>query len=246
MKLTHNTILITGGATGIGLALARRFVADGNQVIICGRTASSLAQAKAEVPGVITRVCDVADPTSRDALTQWLQDEHPTLNAIVNNAGIQVHRDFTAAPGMDTLEQEVAINLTAPIHLISRLLPLLQRQPSAYIINVSSGLAFSPMADVPVYCATKAAIHSFTLSLRHQLRDTRVRVIEIAPPIVDTGLGGNKRSGGVSNNMMVSAEEFVDQAFVQLEAGKDEVLVGISAKTRELGEAMFDRMNSRA
>lgn len=246
MKLTHNTILITGGATGIGLALARRFSADGNQVIICGRTASSLAQAKAEVPGVITRVCNVADPTSRDALTQWLQDEHPTLNAIVNNAGIQVHRDFTAAPGMDTLEQEVAINFTAPIHLISRLLPLLQRQPNAYIVNVSSGLAFSPMADVPVYCATKAAIHSFTLSLRHQLRDTRVRVIEIAPPIVDTGLGGNKRSGGVSNNMMVSAEEFVDQAFGQLEAGKDEVLVGISARTRELGEAMFDRMNSRA
>lgn len=142
MKLTHNTILITGGATGIGLALARHFAADGDQVIICGRTASSLAQAKAEVPGVITRVCDVADPTSRDALTQWLQDEHPTLNAIVNNAGIQVHRDFTADPGMDTLEQEVAINFTAPIHLISRLLPLLQRQPNAYIFTSAPAWRF--------------------------------------------------------------------------------------------------------
>ncbi|CAD0307577.1 SDR family oxidoreductase [Xanthomonas sp. WHRI 8391] len=246
MKLTHNTILITGGATGIGLALARRFSADGNQVIICSRNASSLAQAKAEVPALITRICDVADPNSRNALTQWLQDEHPTLNAIVNNAGIQVHRDFTAAPAMDTLDQEVAINFTAPIHLISHLLPLLQRQTNAYIVNVSSGLAFSPMADVPVYCATKAAIHSFTLSLRHQLRDTNIRVIEIAPPIVDTGLGGNTRSGGVSNNMMVSAEDFVDEAFAQLEQNKDEVLVGISARTRELGEAMFDRMNNRA
>ncbi|CAD7713139.1 3-phenylpropionate-dihydrodiol/cinnamic acid-dihydrodiol dehydrogenase [Xanthomonas hydrangeae] len=246
MKLTHNTILITGGATGIGLALARRFSADGNQVIICGRNASSLAQAKAEVPGLITRVCDVADPNSRDALTQWLQDEHPALNAIVNNAGVQVHRDFTSDPAMDTLDQEVAINFTAPIHLISRLLPLLQRQTNAYIFNVSSGLAFSPMADVPVYCATKAAIHSFTLSLRHQLRNTNVRVIEIAPPIVDTGLGGNKRSGGVSNNMMVSAEDFVKEAFAQLEECKDEVLVGISARTRELGEAIFDRMNNRA
>ena len=246
MKLTGNTILITGGATGIGFALARRFSENGNQVIICGRSQSALEKAKTEVPAIATRVCDVADTNSRRAMVEWLKAEYPTLNVVINNAGIQARRDFTADPEIATLDQEVAINLTAPIHLITELLPTLRQQAQAYIINVSSGLAFSPMADVPVYCATKAAIHSFTLSLRHQLKSTGIRVVEIAPPIVDTGLGGNTRSGGTANQMMVTPEEFVTEALTQLEADKDEVLVGVSAKTRELGEAMFERMNSRA
>ncbi|TYZ47243.1 oxidoreductase, partial [Ralstonia solanacearum] len=107
-------------------------------------------------------------------------------------------------------------------------------------------LAFSPMADVPVYCATKAAIHSFTLSLRHQLKATGIRVIEVAPPIVDTSLGGNTRSAGTANRMIITADEFATEALAQLEADKDEILVGVSAQTRQLGEAMFERMNNRA
>jgi uncharacterized oxidoreductase len=246
MKLTGNTILITGGASGIGLALARRLHDEGNQVIICGRSEAVLQQAKAGLPALVTRVCDIADTASRRAMVQWLQTEHPTLNVLVINAGIQVRRDFTADPVIDSLDQEIAINFTAPIHLINELLPTLRQQDQACIINVSSGLAFSPLADVPVYCATKAALHSFTLSLRHQLKASRVRVIELAPPIVDTGLGGGTRSEGTANRMMVTPEDFADQAFAQWAEGRDEILVGISAQTRQLGEAMFERMNNRA
>lgn len=244
MKLTGNTILITGGATGIGLALAKR-LSEVNRVIICGRSEAALQKAKAEAPALVTRVCDIADTLSRRAMVQWLKSGHPALNVVINNAGVQARRDFTTDPAMDSLDLEVAINFTAPIHLIAELLPALRQQDEAVIINVSSGLAFSPMADVPVYCATKAAIHSFTLSLRHQLKAIGIRVIEVAPPIVDTGLGGNTRSAGTTSSMMVTADEFVAEALAQLEAGKDEVLVGVSARTRQLGEAMFERMNSR-
>ena len=244
MKLTDNTILITGGATGIGFALARR-LSEGNQVIICGRNEAALQTAKAEVPALITRVCDVADAASRRALVEWLEAEHPALNMLINNAGVQARRDFTGDPAIGSLDQEVDINFTAPIHMIAELLPALRQQDEACIINVTSGLAFSPMADVPVYCATKAALHSFTLSLRHQLKATGVRVIELAPPIVDTGLGGGTRSDGAANRMMVSPEEFATEALTQLSEGKDEVLVGVSAQARQFGEAMFERMNSR-
>ncbi|WP_259671972.1 MULTISPECIES: SDR family oxidoreductase [unclassified Rhizobium] len=246
LTITGNTILITGGATGIGLALARGLAERGNKLIICGRSGDALAKAQADLPALVTRVCDVADAGSRRSMVEWLKAEHRDLNAVINNAGVQNHRDFTSDPGMQTLDQEVATNLTAPIHLIAELLPMLKEKSHALIVNVSSGLAFSPMADVPVYCATKAGIHSFTLSLRHQLKATGIRVVEVAPPIVDTGLGGDKRSEGTANNMMVTPEAFATEALAQLEAGNDEVLVGVSVQTRKLGEAMFERMNSRS
>jgi uncharacterized oxidoreductase len=246
LKLTANTILITGGATGIGLALARRLSANANQVIICGRNEAALQKAQQQANGLVTRVCDVADHESRRSMVEWLKTSHPKLNVVINNAGVQHRRDFNNDPGVETLDQEVAINLTAPIHLIAELLPALKQQERAFIINVSSGLAFSPMADVPVYCATKAAIHSFTLSLRHQLKSTNIRVVEIAPPIVDTGLGGCTRSEGTAGRMMVSPEQFATEALTQLEADAGEVLVGASANTRQMGEALFERMNSRS
>ncbi|CAN5326254.1 SDR family oxidoreductase [soil metagenome] len=245
MKLTENTILITGGATGIGFALARSLSEKGNQVIICGRNEAALRKAQGEAPALVIRTCDVADAEGRRSMVEWLRTSHPNLNVLINNAGVQHRRNFNDDPAIDTLDQEVAINLTAPIHLITELLPALKQQEQAFIINVSSGLAFSPMADVPVYCATKAALHSFTLSLRHQLKATGVRVIELAPPIVDTGLGGNTRSGGTANRMMVSPEELATETLAQLGADKDEILVGVSVETRRLGEAMFERMNNR-
>lgn len=243
MKLTDNTILITGGASGIGFALAKQ-LSRNNQVIICGRNEATLQAAKAEVPDLVTRVCDVADPTSRFEMVKWLRDAHPELNVLINNAGVQTRRDFTQEASIGNLDQEVAINFTAPIHLITELLPTLSQKDKAFIINVSSGLAFTPMADVPVYCATKAALHSFTLSLRHQLKATGVSVIELAPPIVDTTLGGGIRSDGAANKMMMTPEAFASEALAQLAEGKSEILVGISVQTRQMGEALFERINS--
>lgn len=244
MKLNGNTILITGGASGIGFSLAKH-LAQNNNVIICGRNEAMLARAKDDVSTLITHVCDVADTDSRRALVGWLKANHPSLNVLINNAGVQNQRDFNSDPHMDTLDAEVAVNFAAPVHLIAELLQSLKQQEKAYIINISSGLAFSPMADVPVYCATKAAIHSFTLSLRHQLKSSNVRVIEVAPPLVDTGLGGGTRSAGVASHMMVSSDDFADETIEQLAAGKDEILVGISIKTRQMGDAMFEIMNNR-
>ncbi|WP_247538301.1 SDR family oxidoreductase [Ralstonia pseudosolanacearum] len=243
MNLTENTILITGGATGIGFALARQLSERGNRVIICGRSAEALQKAQAVVPALVTRVCDVADAESRRSMVEWLNAAHPALNVLVNNAGVQYHRSFEDVSALDALETEVAINFTAPIRLIGEILPLLKQQQQATVVNVSSGLAFVPMADVPVYCATKAAIHSFTLSLRHQLRKTGIRVVEVVPPIVGTDLGSGTRSKGTASRAMMSPEAFASEALDQLENDHEEILVGMSVNTRHQGEALFERMN---
>lgn len=244
MNLTSNTILITGGAAGIGFELALQLSSRGNRVIICGRNEEALLKAQTQAPALITRVCDITDHISRQAMVRWLNTAYPELNMVINNAGVQYRRMLKDTAALDNLEQEVATNFTAPVRLIGELLPLLNRQQSAVIINVSSGLAFAPMADIPVYCATKAAMHSFTLTLRHQLKATGVRVVEMAPPIVDTGLGGGERSGGAAGQRMMSAEDFATEALAQLESDQDEVLVGLAAGARKMGEALFDRMNS--
>ena len=244
MNLTANTILITGGATGIGFALARQLSERGNQVIICGRSEEALQKAKAEAPTLSTRVCDITAAESRRSMLAWLNIAHSGLNVVINNAGSQYRRDFTGGSALQDLDREVSTNFTSPVHLIGELLPLLRRQPRAVIVNVSSGLAFAPMADVPAYCATKAAIHSFTLSLRHQLKATGVRVVEMVPPIVDTGLGSGDRSKGTTSQFMMSAEDFATDALAQLANDDDEILVGMSVNTRRNGEALFERLNS--
>ncbi len=243
MNLTENTILITGGASGIGFALARQLSECGNRVIICGRSEEALQKARAEIPALITRTCDITDSVSRKAMVNWLNTTYPELDVVINNAGVQYRRTFKEDGAFDNLEQEVATNFTAPVRLIGELLPLLRRQPKAVIVNVSSALAFAPLAGVPVYCATKAAIHSFTLSLRHQLKATGVRVMEMAPPIVDTGLGGDDRIGGTSGQPMMSPEDFATEALAQLQKDQDEVLVGLAMGARKMGEALFERMN---
>ncbi|MCX5732946.1 MAG: SDR family NAD(P)-dependent oxidoreductase [candidate division NC10 bacterium] len=190
MELGANTILITGGASGIGLALAERFLQAGSQVIVCGRREERLREAQIRFPALAIRVCDVAEEDDRGALARWASTAFPRLNILVNNAGIQRRVQLSALEEWRETRREIAINLEAPIHLSRLFIPHLLGQERPAIVNITSGLAFSPLSDVPVYCATKAALRSFTLSLRHQLARTPIRVVEVVPPAVNTDLGG--------------------------------------------------------
>ena len=242
MKVTGNTILITGGASGIGLALAWRFYGRGNVVIVCGRREDALAGAKQKMPGIHTRVCDVANAGEREELIRWATSEFPDLNVLVNNAGIQRSIDLKKEEPWSSTESEITINLEAPIHLSQLIYPHLKGRPNAVIANVTSGLSFVPLANVPVYCATKAALHSFTLSLRWQLRDSGVEVVEIIPPAVDTDL----QAPGL-HTFGVKVDEFADYVFDQLEAGKTEIAYGTalagSHASRDELEKIFETMN---
>ncbi len=189
MNMTGNTILITGGGSGIGLALAQQFHQRGNQVIVAGRRKANLDAATAVNPGMKSIVLDTADPASIAGAVPKLIAEFPALNVVLNNAGIMRPEDLKQAKVADA-EAIVATNLLGPIRLTAALLPHLLRQPAATIVNVSSGLGFVPMAMTPTYCATKAAIHSYTMSLRYQLHDTKIKVLEIIPPWVATELMG--------------------------------------------------------
>lgn len=195
MKTSGNTILITGGGTGIGLSLVEAFVAAGNEVIICGRRKEKLEEAQKRFPKIYTKTCDVSQASDRAELFAWASTTFKNLNILVNNAGIQRMVDFKKGPA-DLLagENEVEVNLVAPIHLSAYFVPFLAKQPASAIFNVSSGLAFVPLAIMPVYCATKAAIHSFSMSLRHQLRSTSIKVFEVIPPTTDTDLDKGARA----------------------------------------------------
>ena len=235
-------MLITGGASGIGFALAQRFLEAGNTVVICGRRADKLEEARSRFGALRTRVCDVADPAQRVELTDWAFREYPDLDALVNNAGIQNRLGLLDGPDWPPIHQEIATNLEAHIHMSTLFAPRLAQRPRSAIVNVTSGLAFVPRTAVPVYCATKAAMRSFTLSLRHQLAGTSVEVIEIIPPAVDTDLGGvGLHTWGVP------LDEFADSAFAQIREGKHEVTYGFSVESMNASaqerDAIFERMN---
>ena len=189
MNMTGNTILITGGGTGIGRALAEAFYEMGNAVVITGRRRESLEAACAANPGMSWATLDVADAQAIKTFAATIVVEHPALNVVVHNAGIMAAEEITAETmDVGVPEATVATNLLGPIRLTAALLPHLGRQARASVVTVSSGLAFVPLAMTPTYCATKAAIHSWSQSLRHQLRDTTIDVIEIVPPAVATDL----------------------------------------------------------
>jgi uncharacterized oxidoreductase len=191
MQMTGNTVLVTGGGTGIGRGLAESFHRLGNQVIIAGRRPEPL-QAVAEAnPGMKYLPLDQGDPASIQQFAAELTGRYRDLNVVINNAGIQRVEDLTASDAA-VAEETVAINLLGPIRLTAALLPSLLAKPHAAIVNVTSGLAFMPSALTPTYCATKAALHSYTQSLRFQLRDSSVQVIEIVPPQAQTALQGER------------------------------------------------------
>ena len=249
MKTRGNTILITGGATGIGFALAEAFAKAGNTVIICGRRESRLKEACARLPGIETLVCDVSKKRDRESLFRWVKNNYPALNVLVNNAGVQKMVDLTKG-ARDLLEgeNEIATNLVAPIHLTALFIPLLSRQKEAAIINVSSGLGFVPIAAMPVYCATKAGVHLFTVSLRHQLKGTPVKVFEIVPPMVDTELGRDTTEEPESGYRGIPPAQVATETMRALRRDEFEILVGeakdLLSRSRSEPEKAFADMNN--
>ena len=195
MKTTYNTILITGGGSGIGRGLAEAFHALGNQVIIAGRGQKRLEETTAANPGMKSLIVDIADAGSIGEFAAHVIQDFPQLNVLINMAGIMKNEKLLdQKEPLADMEATVATNLLGPIRLTAALLPQLLNQPHAAIMNVTSGLAFVPLAMTPTYGASKAAMHSYTQSLRYQLQDTSVQVLELIPPYVQTGLMGDRQA----------------------------------------------------
>jgi uncharacterized oxidoreductase len=197
MKMSGNTVLITGGTSGIGLALASRFLDLGNTTIVTGRNQAKLDETKRKFPLIHIVKSDISDPNAIVSLQEKLIREFPALNIIINNAGIMRKINLHDRKNdLTDLIREIEINLMGPIRTVKQFLPHLKTKSSAAIVNVSSGLAFVPLPISPVYCAAKAGIHSFTQSLRFQLKNTNIKVFELAPPGTDTPLFSEDFSPG--------------------------------------------------
>ena len=215
MNRTGNTILITGGGSGIGRGLAETFHQQANKVIIAGRRRDALEQVASANPGMEWAVVDVQDGEALEAFARSIVQRHPRLNTLVNNAGITGIERLKAGGNVATAEAIVATNILAPIRLTNALLMHLIAQPEATILNVGSGLAHVPLAAFPTYSASKAFIHSYTQSLRYQLERTSVRVLEMIPPAVQTGLGGNDPSIPPPPGVM-PLSDFIEQTMEML------------------------------
>jgi len=224
MKLTGRTILITGGSAGIGLAFALKFAELGNEVIVTGRRQKVLDEVKANHPNLQAIRSDVADPAQIAALARNIKDNYPKLDVLMNNAGIMLHKNLKVpAPDLDGLIAEVNINVAGVMRMSSAFIDILTANEGT-IINVSSGLAFVPLPSAPIYSATKAAVHAYTQSLRFQLEETGVEVIELMPPVVKTELSAEMSEGdGVT---VITTHELVKQSFASLKAGALEIRPG--------------------
>ncbi len=239
MKLSKNKVLITGGASGIGLGLTERFIRENNMVIICGRREAILKEVADKFPSVITKTCDLSLETDRINLYNWVTQNHSDLNVLVNNAGIQNWMSVSDPNFYQKANEEITTNVVAPIHLTTLFMGLKSLDT---IINVTSGLAFVPLSKVPVYCSTKAFMRSFSLSLRHDLKAKNIEVIEMIPPALNTDLGGKGIHDG-----QPAVSDFVEAVFQQLKEGKNELSFGTS-ETRlkansEVISELFSKMN---
>jgi len=239
MKLSNNKILITGGGSGIGLGFTERFVEEGNTVIICGRREAVLKEVSQKLPGVITRVCDLNSEQERVDLYKWIAANHPDTNVLMNNAGIQQWMNITDADFYSKMKNEIVTNIEAPIHLTTLFINL---PALTTLINVTSGLSFVPLHKTPVYSATKAFFHSFTLSTRYLLRQKNIEVIEVIPPALNTDLGGK----GL-HDYAPPVSDFIKSVFEQLKQGKNELTFGYTETMAKAGaseiNAVFERLN---
>lgn len=277
MRMTGNTIFITGGTSGIGRGLAEAFYERGNEVIICGRRKERLEEMRRRFPRMACLVLDVTRAESIRSFVRRLISEYPSLNCVINNAGVQMCVSFSGDGEFDDegLQAEININLLGPMRITAAVLPHLVRlgegksplkpkeglsgplfslsgvpfsTPVPTLINVSSGLAFVPMARFPVYCATKAGIHSWTMSLRHQLRSSGIKVVELIPPYVATELGGPGKAVPAGAPQPIALDAFIAETMRELETDADEIAVGeakrlVGTASTETIKQVFSRMN---
>ncbi len=247
MKLNQRTILITGGTSGIGLELAKQLLGRGNAVIVTGRDQDRLDAAAQTLPGLHTFRSDVSKPEAIAALYESIISGFPALDTLVNNAGIMRNLNLNDARDLTDVTREIEINLSGPVRMVQQFLPHLRTRQNALIVNVSSGLAFIPLSISPVYCATKAAIHSFTQSLRVQLSSTGITVVELAPPGVETPLFRGEFAEEMKGQKGMDVKVLARHAIAGIEAGKLEIRPGLSnvlkVMSRVAPESMFKKMS---
>jgi uncharacterized oxidoreductase len=243
MKTSGNTILITGGATGIGFGLAEVLLNADNTVLICGRRQAKLEEAKKKLPGLHIHQCDVTLKDGCESLYNWVKNQYPGFNILINNAGVSGLIDFMkGVPEAFKSEDEIDTNLKAPVLLSGYFIPLLFKQKLAAIINISSGLAFVPLASSPLYGATKAALHSFSLALRIQLKDTNIKVFELMPPICDTDLGKDASDDTPRPSYLkgIPPSEFAKDALTAIENDQYEFASGEAKQLRDGSRQNFE------
>jgi len=223
MTTSGNTVLNTGGAGGIGKALIAGFLARGNRVLSVDRNPEKQQDLLKEFPEVVGLIADLSKKEDIDHIVQFVEQNFPELNVLVNNAGVQYNYLFhEGPPSPGKIERELQINLHAPLLLCSHLLPLLLEKKEAAVINVTSGLALTPKRSAAVYCASKAALRSFSQALRYQLEETPVKVIEVVPPLVDTAMTSGRGKG------KITPERLADEFFRKWAKGREEILIGKS------------------
>jgi len=228
MKIADKTILITGGTSGIGFELAAQLLRLGNTVIITGRDPAKLAAAQKNLPQVHTLQSDVSDPQAIPVLFDKVTKAFPALNILINNAGIMRKINLHDAD-LEDIAREIETNLSGPVRMVKQFLPHLKTRESAAIINVSSGLAFIPFPISPVYSATKAGLHAYTECLRVQLKNTRIKVFELAPPATDTPLlTGDFHPDDMKGVRVMDLAKMVEQAIQGLRKDQLEIRPGLS------------------
>lgn len=229
MRLSANTILITGGASGIGLAFAERLAALNNRVLICGRHRDKLDAVVRRHPNIAAFPCDLTSRPEAGRLVDTIKRDYPALNMLINNAGIQMNYSFAdGGDHGDRIDAEMDANFTAHARLTSALLPLLMKQPQAAIVNVSSALSLVPKQSAPIYCASKAAMHIFTEALRYQLEATVVQVFEVVPALVDTAMTAGRGRGKMSPVALVDeALRGIERDRLYIKIGKTKTLFAL-------------------
>lgn len=243
MILRDRTVLVTGGTNGIGRALALSLAHQGNSVIVCGLDEARLAAIRAEHPRITARRCDLVNEEHRRDLAEWVVKEHPDLDILINNAAVQYRFDVTQPIDLDRARYQLDLNLLAPLHLSSLLAGHLAGRPQAAVVNMTSALAFTPLVEIGVYSATKAALHSLTISMRYQLKPLGIQVVEVFPPKVDTTIGSELRADPTQTQGGMPVPELVTQVLAGLATGAEEILIGLAHRAKAEPVAVFHQLN---